>query len=283
MWLVISVVLTTHTPTNLSTPQLVAAEQAWTAAEKETDAKLATAKWEAAAVAFEKALPSAGSSKQEAAYAAVLAWRNAMNRNPDDDEVKATDPFSKHETAFLHAIDVYLPLAPADDVNELKFIRAHLFYKHDKFDDALPIFEEIVTKSPSADVAEYSANFVLDAYNRQGKYDDLTHWTEEMRGMPKLLANREDLVYTLDRIHVQSLRKRAEKLEAAGDFLTCATTYRETAKANPKADARDELFYNAGVCFEQAGQKTDAVAMFREVVKLKTRLAKAAKARMAKP
>lgn len=66
-------------------PELVAAEKAWTAAAAETDRAKQTASWEAAAVAFIRVVDAGVVTKpeqKEAAYAAVLAWKNALNVDP---------------------------------------------------------------------------------------------------------------------------------------------------------------------------------------------------------
>ena len=256
------------------TADLLAAERAWAIAEQEPDAKKSVALWEAAAVAFDRAVPNAGAHQRSAAEAAVLAWKNAIAR---DAITRKPTAAATREDALLRSLEIYTPFAPATEIPSLLFARAHSFYKRDRLDEAVPIFEDLVTRFPTDDTAEYAANTLLDALDRQRDFARLSAWVTRMRAMPKLTAKRRDLAETLGRLHVQLLRKQAEAHEADGAFLECAATYREAARS--PYDRKDELLYNAGVCFERAGAKTDAIKAFRDAAKLKTSLAGAAKAR----
>lgn len=254
------------------TPEIAAAGRAWTAAEKGNTADL----WEAAAVLFDRAVATAGPSKATTAEAAVLAWKNARALEPT---TARPSGLTARDRSLVKAIDVYLPLVTSDDeAATMEFLRAHVFFKADVLDDAVAGFEHLVVQFPEADVTEFAASLLLDALNRQNKHDRMSDWVAKMRATPKLLAGRPDLVETLGRLHVQIQRKRAEALEAKGLFVECAHLYRETARLR-KVERKDELLFNAGVCFEQAGKTRDAKRAFEDAAKLKTSLAPAAKAR----
>ena len=256
------------------TADLVAAERAWAVAEKEPDATKSVALWEAAAAAFDRAVPGAGAHQRSAAEAAVLAWKNAIGRDAITRKPTTT---AARDDGLLRSLEVYIPLAPATELPSLLFTRGHIFYKRDRFDEAVPIFEDLVTRFPADDTAEYAANMLLDALVRQRDFDRMIGWVARMRAMPKLTAKRPELVETLGRLHVQILRRQAEAREAAGEFLECAAIYREAART--PFDRKDELLFNAGVCFERGGATADAIEAFRDAAKLKTSLARAAKAR----
>jgi tetratricopeptide (TPR) repeat protein len=249
------------------------ADHAWAAAEAEKDPTKSVPLWEAAGVAYMKVTTTAtGAQKATAAQRAMLAWKNAMARDP------SAKPAPSRELAFLKALDIYLPLAPAAEHPELLFLKARTLHKRDQFADAIPIFEDIVKRFPREALSEYAANLLLDSLNRTNDFERLTLWVTKMRASRDLLAKRPDLVETLELLHVQTLRKQAQKHEAAGEFLACGQVYREAARSK-RIQRKDEALFNAGVCFERAGSNAAAIAAFREAARLKTSLAATARAR----
>jgi hypothetical protein len=276
--------LYTKTPTRSRATDMIAAERAWQAAEHEHDPKQAIPLWQAAAAAFERAAPVGG---KEALYAAVLAWKNANALDPDAPTEAAQQPtaFTTNEAGMFRVMGAYLPFAGPDELPGFVFLRANLLRRHAHYDEAVPMFAELVTKHAEHETAEYAANLLLDTLNRQGKYDELAVWVDRMRADKKLLAKRGDLAASLDNLHVSVLRKRAEEFQragAAGDrsaYASCAQTYRDALAQHPHATRADEMLFNAGVCLELEGATIDAVAAFRELEKRFPRSQLAPKAR----
>ena len=278
-----------RTATKTVIPELITAERAWASASGEKEPRAAVIAWEAAALAFDGAVGKAGAAKVEAAYAAVLAWKNAMALDPiavPPAGSNTATPLTARGTNMLASLLVYSKLAPPDEVPGLLFLRAHILHRHRKHDESVPIFVEIVTRYPEHETAEYAANLILDSLNLQGKYDLLAQWVDTFRANKKLLAKRPDLASLLAKLHIQVLRKRAEVFEASGGktqdgYRKCAQTYVEAFDANPGYERADELLYNAGVCFERAGEISEAVKLFTAVTKLsRSPLAANARARV---
>lgn len=263
-------------PSASSDPAMVAAEAAWRAAETTRDPVDAPAAWEAAAMAFGRAAEAAsGPDQAEARYAAVLAWRNALNVAPRaraaaDVAAPPSPTLTPREVALVAAIDAYLPQARTDEVAELMFVRAMVFHRHARHADVVPAMAAIVTGHADAEVAEYAANLLLDALNQEAKYDEMLAWVVRMRADRTLLAGRAALAHTLDALHVQGLRKRAEEAEASHDavgFTRCAAIYEQILRDVARPDRADELLYNGGVCAEQAGAIADARARYQRLLK----------------
>jgi tetratricopeptide (TPR) repeat protein len=289
--LALTVPATAQPPIRSGAPAFVAAERAWNAAERERDPARAAVAWQLAAIAFDRAAAvSRGAQGTEAAYSAVLAWKNATREAPNG-AVRATSrDLAEAEQGLVHAIGRYLGRATsADDSAELRFVRASVFRRHGRTDEALPDLMAIVTDHPETDVAEFSANLLLDTLNVQRDFEALAEWIERMHTSPKLLAKRPALTETVGILHVQVLRKRTEKLEAAGRagdpaaYLQAGRSYLDLFTAHP--DQRgDELLFNAAVCFEQGGALADARKIFREVIAKfpKSRVTAFARARLGK-
>ncbi len=270
--------------------EMISAERAWCAAEAEANADLARPLWEVAAIAFDKALPSAGTEKATAAEAAVIAWGLALDSiaTPQFPAATKPTPFSTQETAFLRSLDRYLKLATQGDIPGLLITRAQRYRLHRRFDEAVPSLVEVVTTYPGSEVAEFAANYLLEALDRQGKVDQRDEWVEKMRANKTLLKSREDLIQHLDALHLQKVRTQAEMAEAAGArdpsaYMRCAQLYVDEVTANPRYEHRDELLFKAASCYERAGAIADAARTFQAVVKVpRSRLAAEARSRAAK-
>jgi len=271
---------TKHVPSRSADPAVVEAERLWTAAEAERDRAAAPAAWQRAAEAFGVVVDSTTATtaeRTEAAYAAVLAWKNSLSvsvtvREAPRDEDAAAKPteLEPREAAMVHAIDAYLGFGPpADEVASLQFVRANVLRRHHRLDEANAIYTELLANHRDHEVAEYAANLLLDGYNLQQKYDELVALAEALRADKPFLADKPDLARVVDVIHVTSLRRHAEALErdarAKGDdalYEQCGRAYRAIAvdAAAARVEGADEALYNAMVCFQDARSADAAVA-----------------------
>ncbi len=253
------------------------AELMWARAENEKTARLQTELWENAAVAFTDVVKLGkvdDKTRKESAYATVQAWKNALNVDPrlkkptdvaaiDDKADKVPPPaeIPPREQKMLAAFDVYITYIKDpkdDDLVGMKFHKANTYRKYYHYAEATPIFLEILEKHRTHETAEYSANLLLDTYNRTQQYDELAALADKLADDKKFLEGKDDLKVRLDQIKVVSMRKISEKLEkeakASGDFgkyVLCGQSYLNIYNRNPEAEGADEVLYNAGVCFEE--------------------------------
>ncbi|HEU4732278.1 MAG TPA: tetratricopeptide repeat protein [Kofleriaceae bacterium] len=266
------------------------AELIWSRAESEKNPRLQTEMWENAALAFTDVV-KAGKVEprlmKESAYAAVLGWKNALNVDPrvkqQADMDAATDkkaepkPIPEREQKMLAAFDIYINYIkdPKDDeLVGMKFLKANIYRRYNHFDEAIPIFMDIIEHHKQHETAEYSANLLLDTYNNQHKYDEMLALVDKLDGDPKFLEGKDDLKATLAKIKGQSLRKRVENLERtakeSGDYakyVQCGQAYMDIYNRNPEANENDEVLYNAGVCFEQGKSIGAAIQAFNTLEK----------------
>ena len=269
------------------------AELQWSRAENEKNARLQTALWEDAAVAFtdvvktQKADPK---KLKEAAYAAVLGWKNALNVDPrlkeqvgdiDDDKnydtVPPPKPIPPREQKMLDAFDIYIKYIkdPKDpDLVLMKFSKANTLRKYNHFDDAIPMFEDILQNHRDSEAAEYSAQLLLDTYNRMQKYDEMLVLVDKLEGDKKFLEGKDALAETMAKIKAQSMRKQAEKLEKdavaskdIGKYVLCGTAYMGIYNRDPELKENDEVLYNAGVCYQEGKSIGAAIIAFNTLQK----------------
>ncbi|HEY4242631.1 MAG TPA: tetratricopeptide repeat protein [Kofleriaceae bacterium] len=268
------------------------AELLWSRAESEKNLRLQTELWENAANAFTDCVKGGkldAKLTKESAYAAVLGWKNALNVDPrvkeqadkvDDkdfdknyDKVPEPKPIPDREQKMLAAFDIYIKYIkdPKDsDLVDMKFVKANLLRRYNHFDESTPIFQDILDHHRDHETAEYSANLLLDTFNRQKKFDDMLALVDKLQADPKWLEGKDDLKTTLVKLKAQSMRKKAESIEKEAEstkdfakFVECGDAYLAIYNRSPEDTGNDEVLYNAGVCYREGKSITAAITMFK--------------------
>ncbi|MFN0250689.1 MAG: tetratricopeptide repeat protein [Kofleriaceae bacterium] len=276
-----------HAPLASKDAAVLAAERKWTVAAASRGPAQSDL-WEDTAVAFVEiaeagTLPVADLAL--ASHAALAAFKNALNVDPrirehppkefdpDFARIPAPQALTPRDQRLIRVLDIVARFETnADEIASLAFQRASVWRRYDHFDKAIPIFLDIVANHPAHEVAEFSANHVLDAYNRQQRYGELVAFASKLRENKVLLAKRPELVRTVHHIYTQSLRREAEGAEqrakTTGDlafFDQCGDAY--LSILDTAADRHDELLYNALVCFEEGGSYDRASEVLRRMTK----------------
>jgi tetratricopeptide (TPR) repeat protein len=262
------------------------AELLWSRADSEKNPRLQTELWENAAIEFTNVVKTGkvdGKLLKESAYAAVMAWKNALSvdprvRPPETDmeakpgKIPTAQPIPEREEKMLAAFDVYIDYIkdPNDeDLVGMKFLKANIYRRYHHYDKALPIFEDIYRNHKKHETAEYSARLILHTLNQLQRYDELVRWVDVLLEDKAFLKGKDDLVANLDTLKNQSMRKAVEQIEKSaketGDFakyVECGQMYISIFNRNPDAPGNEEVLYNAGVCFEQGKSIGAAIQMF---------------------
>ncbi|MBS1121149.1 MAG: Tetratricopeptide repeat protein [Deltaproteobacteria bacterium] len=265
------------------------AELIWSRAENEKNLRLQTEMWENAALAFTDVVKGGkvdAKQMKEAAYAAVLGWKNALNVDPrikqqadkvedigkDFDKIPPPKPIPPREEKMIAAFDIYINYIkdPKDDeLVGMKFLKANIYRRYNQFDKAIPLFMDILDKHRQHETAEYSANLLLDTYNRMGKYDEMLVLVDKLDADKKFLEGKDDLNVTLGKIKAQSMRKKAEKIEKEakeskdfGKYVACGQAYLDIYNRNPEATENDEVLYNALTCYQEGKSVGAAIQMY---------------------
>ncbi len=257
------------------------AELMWTRAQNERNPKAAAALWEEAALRHTEVANDTkldAKLRRESAYATVLAWKNALTNDPtpapppptDPAAPKAKQPIPEREQKMLASFKTYAATIKdrkADELAEMKFLEARIYWRYGHLDDAIHRFESIVTDFPDNEVTEYAANLLIDSLNQQGKHDVMLKWVDRLLEQKRLVDNHPELKETLNKLKRQGRRIAAEKLERAGDYNGCGEAYVDGYNTDPEAADNDEVLYNAGVCLQQANRLGPAIMLFGMIEK----------------
>ena len=268
------------------------AELLWSRAESEKNARLQTELWENAAVAFTDVVKTGkvdAKLMKESAYAAVLGWKNALNVDPrakqqvaDEDPKTADKAIAKaeippREQKMLAAFDIYINYIkdPKDDeLVGMKFMKANIYRRYGHYDEALPLFQDILDHHRQHETAEFSANLMLDSYRRLERYDDLVALADKLDADKAFLEGKDDLKQRLAQIKAKSLRdkaiafeKKATETKDFQDYVRCGLAFQDIYNRNPEDPNNDEVLYNAGVCFEEGKSIGAAIQTFASLQK----------------
>ena len=216
----------------------------------------------------------------DAAYAAVLSWKNALNMGEEVNDAEATPtgsgqdklhkplPIPPRQRKMLQAFDTYLKHVPAaPELVAILYRKGRIYYLHNHHDEAVKIFAQVATKYPEHELAVYAANQLLDALNIMGRHKELDGWIGRFLADKKL--GQGSFKDELRQLRCQVRRKEAEGLHKQGEYKTCGQKYAAVANACPKDPKWAEVVYNAALCFEEARLMGQAISIRDTLVKAK--------------
>jgi tetratricopeptide (TPR) repeat protein len=189
------------------------AELLYSMAESERNRRRSIDRWKKAAMAFASVLKSKKVStkrRNDAAYAHVLAIRNSLDmahRRLPPRSLKRV-PLPGWVKQMIGAFDTYLKYtdSQAPERVMIAFLRARMFWRFGHFDKSDPAFESIVDNHPDHETAEYSANILLDTFNKTHRYARLKALVDKLLAKTSFMARKPKLKKRLE-----SLRKQMKK------------------------------------------------------------------------
>ncbi|MGH9362511.1 MAG: tetratricopeptide repeat protein, partial [Thermoanaerobaculia bacterium] len=230
--------------------------------------------WEKAAAEYTTLVQSnpQGEHAKEAAYAAVIAWKNALNID-DTSAQKLTKPdptkpveIPEKLQRMLAAFDTYIKYVPdAPELVQIKYNRARIYYEHNRFAEAAPTFDDIATNHSKHELAVYAANLHLDCLNVLERFAELDKAVDRYLQSKDLTADpsmNEQLV----KLKQGSQWKYAEQLGKERKHKEAALLYVEIANAYPTWDRYPQVLYNAAVQFEAAYLIGQAIKMREHLI-----------------
>jgi tetratricopeptide (TPR) repeat protein len=230
--------------------------------------------WEGAADQYRLLIEAdpKGQHVKEAAYAQVIAWKNALNIDDTQAEkVKNADPTKPVEISeklqkMLAAFDTYIKYVPdAPELVQIKYNRARIYYEHNRFDTAAPMFDDIATNHSKSELAVFAANLYLDCLNVLKDYGTLDTAVDRYLANADLTADpsmNEQLV----KLKQGSQWKHAEQLSEQRKHKQAALLYVDIANAYPTWERYPQVLYNAAIQFEAAFLIGQAIKMREHLI-----------------
>ncbi|HEX6839696.1 MAG TPA: hypothetical protein VF334_24125 [Polyangia bacterium] len=135
------------------------------------------------------ALDPKGKLAKEAAYAAMISWKNAIPAPADPKKSPCPDTkpctISANLQRLLAAFDRYLAIVPeSPELPNVEYRKARVYYEHNHFAEAAPIFDHVFVSYPDTELAMYSANLEMDCLAILKRYDALRALVERVKKSP---------------------------------------------------------------------------------------------------
>jgi TolA-binding protein len=239
--------------------------------------------WKDAAEQYTKVVEMNPKGKyvKDAAYAAVLAWKNALNVDDhglggDAKQIqeKFKDknkfdpmPLPEYQKKMIAAFDTYIRYVPdAPELVVIKYRKARIFYEYNHFEEASKIFQDIIENHRKHELAVYSANLLLDSLNAQGRTKDVVAWVDKFLEMKELM---QDPGFGTQMIALKSdtYDMEGHEYEKLRNFKECGRSMLAAAEAVPDHPKHAERLWNAGQCFQNAHLVGQALKTRVELVK----------------
>lgn len=211
----------------------------------------------------------AGKYFQDALENTIFAFDEVAKRSDAKEKKEPTDP--KKRTAIppererlLKACQRYLQYLPQGGKwVETAYKAAQIYYRHNYFAEASDLFTRIALDHPKHELAEYSTNLVLDAYNLLGDWKNLNGWAKRFYANRELIDAHGGMKDVLAKLIEESSFKVIELDEKAGELETAAEAYLAFAREWPASRLAPTAVYNASVDWARA-QRIDKAMEVRE-------------------
>lgn len=237
-------------------------------------------KWDQSADAYTHVvkMKPRGKYLKEAAYAAVISWKNALNV---DQEIKDTDrtskkspedmkprPIPSKQKKMIAAFDTYIKYVPqSPELVPIMYRKARIYYENNHYQKAANMFATIATKHSDHELGIYSANLLLDALNALKKFVELEKWVDKFLQNPRLAQG--EFLAQLRKLKSGIQRKQAEQLQKDKRFRECGQKYAKLANEYSDDPRWPELVFNAALCFEAAKLIGLAISLRDTLIKVK--------------
>ncbi|MBI3182546.1 MAG: tetratricopeptide repeat protein [Myxococcales bacterium] len=218
----------------------------------------------------------------DAAYSTVLAWQKQvelevkaqtipklepiLSKDRKEGEAVKPIPLAESEKSLVAASDAFVSKIPKDDkAAGIAYKAGELFYAHNDFPEARRRFEELVKTYPTAEVAKYATNLIVESLLTE------KNWAEVEQVAGRLAANKEvidpksELYKDLVKFKLAGRFKLADELMAKGDYDNAAKKYIELVDEEPKHEFADKALNNAAVCYENVRRFESALKLYERI------------------
>jgi cellulose synthase operon protein C len=212
-----------------------------------------------------------GEFMADAAFNAVLALEEVVSEFDGTEELPEVEPTEKIEippprAALLAACENYMKYVPdGDDFISITYMMANTFYRYNRFEEAVEKFAIIALEHPEHQLAEYSANLILDSYNLLDQPDKVNEWARRFAGNRRLSRGSfgEELAEVIEASALTMVERQAE----AGNHVEAAEAYEGFVREFPRSERADAALFNASVSWASARNLDRALEIRARIIR----------------
>jgi TolA-binding protein len=197
----------------------------------------------------------------------VVAKRAEANEKRPSGDVKTPLELPPEKRQLVGACEAYLAYAPnGEQAVQVAYKAANVYYKYNRFGDAVKLFAEIAEKHPKHELARFAANLALDCYNIQGDWANVSAWAKRFWDNAELLRAQPSLREDLAKVIEGSAFKLVEGLEKANRHAEAAEAYLTFVRDFPGSRHAPTALFNASVDLVHAGRLERAMQVREQLL-----------------
>ncbi|HET9555271.1 MAG TPA: tetratricopeptide repeat protein, partial [Anaeromyxobacteraceae bacterium] len=221
-----------------------------------------------------------GSFVSESALSAVISWEGEVTRQEragqlakrpvllstdrHDKEPIAPEPVPEVLQSLVRDSDVFLSrMGGHDKAATIAYKAGEIFYTYNDFDEARCRFEEVVARWPASDVAQFSANLIIESYLSVKDWASVEDASARLQTLD--VAKNPALNATLQKFKLGGRFNRAMQAMDAKRYEEAARLFTALVQEDPKHEFADKALYNAASCYEGARRFESALRMYERI------------------
>ncbi|MBP5406832.1 tetratricopeptide repeat protein [bacterium] len=163
-------------------------------------------------------------------------------------------PIPELHQKFITACDTYIKNIPRSKyLVDIIYKQAITYYVFNHFEKAVPVFEMIVQKYPRHELAEFSADLIMDSLNMARDWEAINNKSREFLKNSALLSGRNRLKADLEKFKEMATFYAADIPHKNGKSLDSADRYMAFVNEFQKSKFNDVAMYNAIVYYQKGG------------------------------
>ncbi len=224
--------------------------------------------------------PADDKHRAEAALSAVISWEGEVTRRERAGQLAPlpvlltkdrkdaalpqaipVDPMLQNlvrDSDSFVAVEGSSPRAPA-----IAYKAAEMFYAHNQFPEARCRFEEVVARWPDSQMAQYSANLIIESYLA------MKDWAAVEEAAARLQKNEvgknKELTATLQKFKLGGRFNRAQQLMEQKQYEAAAALFIALVAEEPHHEFADKALYNAASSYESARRFESALRLYERL------------------
>jgi TolA-binding protein len=230
--------------------------------------------------AFVRDDPADDKFQAEAALSAVISWEGEVTRQEragqlpvrkvllstdrrDRDEIKA-EPVPGVYQDLVRDSDTFLARLPGHEkAATIAYKAGEVFYKYGDFDEARCRFEEVVGRWPASEVAQFSANLIIESYLTMKDWKLVEEASARLQSLD--VGRNASLNATLQKFKLGGRFNRAMQAMDAKQYEDAAQLFIALVQEDPGHEFADKALYNAASCYEGARRFESALRMYERI------------------
>ncbi|BDG02541.1 tetratricopeptide repeat protein [Anaeromyxobacter oryzae] len=224
--------------------------------------------------------PASDKFLAEAAHSAVISWQGEITRlqragqleerrillskDRPDGEVPRPERIPAVYENLVRDSDAYLALLPGSEkAPAVGYEAGVVFYKYGDFEEARCRFEEVVARWPTAEVAQFAANYIIESYLSMKDWAAVEQASARLQSAD--VAKNPSLNATLQKFKLGGRFQRATQLMDAKQYEDAAALFLALVAEEPKHEFADKALYNAASCYEGARRFESALKLYERI------------------